>query len=139
MVDHDLLWCLRLLATLKLDRARMQLIAGFVDTYLRLSKTEQRELAAELEALAPKEKEAVMEIVTSWEEQGIKKGIQQGLQQGALTLVVHQLKRRFGTLSRSQKNRIAALSLEQLESLGEALLDFSSFEDLNAWLEESGE
>ncbi|WP_313931754.1 hypothetical protein [Nostoc punctiforme] len=28
--------CLRLLATLKLDPARMQLISGFVDTYLRL-------------------------------------------------------------------------------------------------------
>ena len=29
--------CLRLLATLRLDPARMQLISGFVDTYLRLS------------------------------------------------------------------------------------------------------
>jgi hypothetical protein len=32
--------CLRLLATLKLDPARMQLISGFVDTYLRLNKLE---------------------------------------------------------------------------------------------------
>lgn len=33
--------CLRLLATLRLDPARMQLISGFVDTYLRLNEQEQ--------------------------------------------------------------------------------------------------
>lgn len=32
--------CLRLLVTLKLDPARMQLISGFVDTYLRLTESE---------------------------------------------------------------------------------------------------
>ena len=32
--------CLRLLATLSLDPARMQLISGFVDTYLRLNAAE---------------------------------------------------------------------------------------------------
>ena len=32
--------CLRLLATLSLDPARMQLISGFVDTYLRLNPAE---------------------------------------------------------------------------------------------------
>jgi hypothetical protein len=34
--------CLRLLATLKLDRARMRLISGFIDTYLRLTPQEQK-------------------------------------------------------------------------------------------------
>lgn len=34
--------CLRLLATLKLSPARMQLISGFVDTYLRLYDTEKQ-------------------------------------------------------------------------------------------------
>src|SRR5205085_12062238 len=34
--------CLRLLATLHLDRARMQLISGFVDSYLELNAREQR-------------------------------------------------------------------------------------------------
>lgn len=32
--------CLRLMVSLKLNPARMKLIAGFVDTYLRLSETE---------------------------------------------------------------------------------------------------
>lgn len=33
--------CLRLLATLRLDPARMQLISGFIDTYLRLTVQEE--------------------------------------------------------------------------------------------------
>ncbi len=33
--------CLRLLVTLKLDPAKMQLISGFVDTYLRLNSDEE--------------------------------------------------------------------------------------------------
>jgi hypothetical protein len=33
--------CLRLLVTLKLDPARMQLISGFVDTYLNLNSSEE--------------------------------------------------------------------------------------------------
>jgi hypothetical protein len=31
---------------------------------------------------------------------------------------------------------VQTLSLEQLENLGEALLDFTSFADLQTWLEE---
>ncbi len=34
--------CLRLLTTLRLDPARMQLISRFVDTYLRLDDTEKQ-------------------------------------------------------------------------------------------------
>src|SRR4028118_546288 len=33
--------CLRLLATLRLNSAKMQLISGFVDTYLRLNEAEE--------------------------------------------------------------------------------------------------
>ena len=35
--------CLRLLATLRLDPARTQLISGFVDVYLRLNQMEQQQ------------------------------------------------------------------------------------------------
>src|ERR687886_492103 len=55
--------CLRLLATLRLDPARMQLISGFVDTYLRLSAEEQRIFQAEIGRFIPDEREVVMQIV----------------------------------------------------------------------------
>ncbi len=131
--------CLRLLATLRLDPARMKLISGFVDTYLRLSPAEDRLFREEVAAIAPEQREAVMEIVTSWMEEGIRKGLEQGLEQGrrseASGLVVRQLTRRLGPLDASLLGRLNALSVEATEDLGEALLDFHCIADLSAWLD----
>jgi len=76
------LQCLRLLATLKLDRARMSLISGFIDTYLDLSTKEQKEFEAEVGALAADETESVMEIVTSWMRKGLAEGRREGRTEG---------------------------------------------------------
>ena len=84
-----------------------------------------------------------MEIVTSWTEQGIQQGIQQGVQQGIqqgvqqgeVALVMRQLARRFGQISPELEEQIHRLSTDQLEALGEALLDFSDVRDLQTWLE----
>ncbi|RCJ39081.1 flagellar assembly protein H [Nostoc minutum NIES-26] len=65
--------CLRLLATLRLDPARMQLISGFVDTYLRLDDTEKQVFQATISTMGLDEQEEVMEIVTSWQEEGAQK------------------------------------------------------------------
>jgi predicted transposase YdaD len=77
------------------------------------------------------EQKAIMEIVTSWTEQGI----QQGIQQGEVALVMRQLARRFGQISPELEEQIHRLSTDQLEALGEALLDFSDVRDLQTWLE----
>lgn len=50
--------CLRMLTTLRLDRARMQMISGFVDTYLRLSSEEKRRFTQELAKISPAEQGA---------------------------------------------------------------------------------
>jgi len=123
--------CLRLLATLRLDPARMKLISGFVDTYLRLSPAEDRLFREEVAAIAPEQREAVMEIVTSWMEDGI----QQGRRGEAAGLVVRQLTRRLGPLESTLLERINVLSVEATEDLGEALLDFHEISDLGAWLD----
>ncbi|MEO0378556.1 MAG: Rpn family recombination-promoting nuclease/putative transposase, partial [Cyanobacteria bacterium P01_A01_bin.17] len=62
--------CLRLLVTLNLDPARIQLISGFVDTYLRLNPDEKLEFDATLEKADPIVRGEVMEIVTSWQLEG---------------------------------------------------------------------
>ncbi|WP_338023014.1 hypothetical protein [Argonema galeatum] len=49
--------CLRLMATLKLDRARMRLISGFVDTYLRLNAEEETLFRTEINTIEPSEGE----------------------------------------------------------------------------------
>jgi predicted transposase YdaD len=56
----------------------------------------------------------------------------------ALTLILRQLNRRVGELPQQMREQIEALSLEQLENLGEALLDFTSMADLHSWLEALG-
>ena len=60
------------------------------------------------------------------------------LQKGEFKFFYRQLNRRFGEIDISIIERIRELSTEQLEALGEAFLDFSSIEDLVAWLDQLG-
>ena len=65
-------------------------------------------------------------------------GREQGMQQGQLALLQRQLERRTGTsLPEEIKIRLESLSLDKLEDLGDALLDFNNLEDLNSWLEDN--
>jgi len=122
--------CLRLLATLKLNPAKMQLISGFVDTYLRLNQEEQKVFEEKITEFQPEQKEGVMEIVTSWMEQGIERG----QKREALSLISRLLSRRVGVISPELESQIQELSLTELETLAEDLLDFNSVEDLQQWL-----
>ena len=125
--------CLRLLATLRLDPARMQLISGFVDTYLRLNEEEEAIFKAEIDTIGLVEEEQVMEIVTSWMERGINQGLRQGIER-EFALVLRQVNRRFGGLNPTLEAQIRDLSIEQVEDLGEALFDFQTEADLVNWL-----
>jgi predicted transposase YdaD len=62
-------------------------------------------------------------------------GRQEGRQEGEANLVLRLLNRRIGGISSELSAKIPSLSLEQLENLGEALLDFQSRQDLEQWLE----
>lgn len=62
------------------------------------------------------------------------KGLQEGRRAEATALVLRQLKRRLGRLPLTQEKRVQALSVEQLEVLGEALLDFTDIADLESCL-----
>jgi len=134
--------CLDLLAKLQLDPARRALISGFVDTYLRLTMEEEQIFQAELSKIEPHKREQVMEIVTSWMEKGMEKGIERGVKEGkeheARSLVLRQLRKRLGSLESEIEARLDELSVEKLEELAEALLDFGSRSDLADWLGAQG-
>jgi predicted transposase/invertase (TIGR01784 family) len=66
---------------------------------------------------------------------GIQEGRLQGKLQGQQDLIVRLLARRFGNVESEIQSRIRQLSSEQLENLGEAILDFASTSDLNNWLQ----
>jgi len=129
--------CLKMLATMRLYPARMQLISGFVDTYLRLNTTEEQTFQTQLNTLGLTQEEQVMEIVTSWMEKGIERGLEQGKQQGEINLILRQLNRRLGSIPAGVEEQIRNFSLEKIEALGFALLDFSTESDLLAWLDNS--
>ncbi|MEH1837644.1 MAG: DUF4351 domain-containing protein [Nostoc sp.] len=63
-----------------------------------------------------------------------EQAIQEGNKQGEQRLVIRLLNRRIGEIDASLIERVQSLSIEQLENLGEALLDFSSVADLETWL-----
>ena len=58
----------------------------------------------------------------------------EGKQEGQQDLIIRLLNRRFGEIDAASIERIRELSIEQLEGLVEALLDFSVVADLEAWL-----
>jgi predicted transposase/invertase (TIGR01784 family) len=134
--------CLRLLATLKLNPARTRLISGFVDTYLRLNVQEEQVFQEAVGTLEGTEREGIMQIVTSWMEQGIAEGRTEGIAEGeqrgrteeARSLILRQLTRRVGTFPATVEAQVQALALPELEALGEALLDFVALQDLTEWL-----
>ena len=82
--------------------------------------------------------EGIQEGEQRGREQGREQGLEQGLEQGreveARSLVFRLLNRRVGELPQEVCQQVESLSLEQLENLGEALLDFNSIADLDAWL-----
>jgi hypothetical protein len=71
--------CLRMIAKLKLDKARTFLLSGFIDNYLRLSPIEEQQFQVEVDRIKlPQERENVMELTTSWMEKGIVQGRESG-------------------------------------------------------------
>jgi hypothetical protein len=53
---------------------------------------------------------------------------------GERQLVLRLLTRKIGNLTPQLYDRVSSLSIERVESLSEALLDFNSIADLEAWL-----
>jgi predicted transposase YdaD len=79
-------------------------------------------------------------IYQEWKEEFLQEGRQEGLQEGLQreqALILRQLTRRIGDVVPEMRSQVQALSLTQLESLGEALLDFAEAGDLERWLREN--
>ena len=63
---------------------------------------------------------------------------QEGREEEARSLLTRQLTRKLGPLPEAIEEQINQLSLEALETLGEAIFDLSALSDLEAWLAENG-
>jgi hypothetical protein len=68
--------------------------------------------------------------MTEWEVKGRTEERQE--------LILRQLTRNLGPLPETMQSRVVALPPDTLLDLSEALLDFSSLNDLTDWLDRSG-
>jgi Domain of unknown function (DUF4351) len=120
-----------MIANLKLDQARIFQLSGFIDSYLRLNPVEEQQFQVEVDKIKlPQERENVMEITTSWMEEGMIKG----RESGERALVIKLLTKKVGNLSPELLSRVSSLNIERLEALAEDLLDFKHVGDLERWL-----
>jgi hypothetical protein len=116
---------LRMITRLELNPAKMQLIVGYFETYLRLGAQEEAELEAQIHQLQVEEEVKIMELYTSWELKGMEKGKMQGMlegmQQGMLEgehLAKLELARRLlseGLVSVEKIIELTGLSREEIE------------------------
>ncbi|NEX23742.1 DUF4351 domain-containing protein [Thiorhodococcus mannitoliphagus] len=125
----------RLLYERDWDRQRIIDLCAVIDWMMRLPA----ELEAQLwQALTTLERNKHMRYVTSVEQIGYARGHQEGLAEGrrveAIALVRKQLARRLGELPPVLDRRLEDLSVDEVEALSEALLDFSAIGDLEQWL-----
>jgi hypothetical protein len=119
---------IRRLYDLGLEEQDIRNLYRFIDWVMILPKALENQFWEEFKQF---EQERTMRYVTTGERIGYERGEQEGEQR----LILRLLQRRVGELSPELQERIQSLSLNQLETLGEALLDFTGMEDLLKWLQ----
>jgi plasmid maintenance system killer protein len=98
-------------------------LLAFIDWMLTLPPDIEAEFKLEVKQL---EAERRMKYVTTFE--------RDAKQEQALSMVTRQLNRRLGNIDEATLERVRSLPTEELEELSEALLDFTSVNDLSNWL-----
>ena len=88
--------------------------------------------------LSPLYLEKLQEAQQVGEQIGEQRGEQRGEIKGRQDFVLRLLKKRVGDVSADVLARVMELSLEQLEDLYDAALDFTQISDLTAWLDLNG-
>jgi hypothetical protein len=97
-------------------------------------RVSDKDLTQALEdALGYRGESYVESILDRWMNEGVEKG----MLRGTASLAIRLLTRKFGTLDDDTQERIRRLPLEEVERLGEELLDFQDKCALDEWLERS--
>jgi hypothetical protein len=128
---HWKLWLVRRLYESGYSRTDVLNLFRFIDWSIMLPSRLKQLFWDELRVY---EEERRMPYITSVEEIGFERGIEQGIERGrqeeGRSLILRLLNRRVGSMPEEVQSQVEALSLSQLEALGEALLDFTSLADL---------
>ncbi|MEA5619922.1 Rpn family recombination-promoting nuclease/putative transposase [Cronbergia sp. UHCC 0137] len=114
--------------TTQIDTISEQAIIDIVTTIIvyKLTNLNREEIKAML-GLITEEPRAIREAK--------EEGHEQGRETGERSLILRLLNKKLGKIPNVLLSQIQKLSLEQVETLGEALLDFSTLTDLENWLQ----
>jgi predicted transposase YdaD len=121
-----------------LEQARQQSEQAIIDLVTtiivyKFSNLSREEIQAML-GLNLEEPRAILEAKEEGREEGKVEGREEGKVEGERAIVLRLLNRRVGNIPVALLSQIQGLSVEQLEALGDALLDFSTLADLEGWL-----
>jgi len=117
---------LRLILGAKIDPARRSLLVDFIETYMTLTQEETKEFNSVV--ASERKYKRVEEMITTYEQEGIKKGRTKGKQEDLILL----LEKRFGKLKPATKRKIGQIdSSKELESLLLSAVDAKSLDDLD--------
>lgn len=97
---------LRMITRMELNPAKMELLYGFFDTYLKLNETEEQEMDKEISKLPKDEADRVMELPNSYIERGRKEGIRE--------LVLNMIKK---GVSHDFIAEVAEIDIEEIEKI----------------------
>ncbi|MEW6350755.1 MAG: Rpn family recombination-promoting nuclease/putative transposase [Thermodesulfobacteriota bacterium] len=70
-----------------------------------------------------------------WMREAMEEGLEEGRKEGTASITIRLLSRKFGCLDNALEERVRQLPLEELELLGDALLDLPSESALAEWLD----
>ena len=118
--------CLRLIVTLKLNPARSALIAEFMARYLALSQPEVEVYNEQVALLASPERTEVMAVMNEWVAEAVHKN--------AKLMAIGLLQRHFGSLTPEFRSAIEQLSIDALNELTLATVDFKDVAEAQAWV-----
>ena len=103
---------LRLICRTKVNDAKKSLLFQFVETYMKLGKTEETQFLNIVES--NKNFKEVKEMITTYEQKGLKKGIKQGREEGRGEGIQESLillyETKFGSIPSAIKSKIEKVS-----------------------------
>jgi predicted transposase YdaD len=135
------------LAPLTRTNSPQSLLSQVAESVAKIGETEiKRDIAAYTEILAGLrfEKNLIRQLLSEEIMQEsviyqdiLQKGEKRGEERGEQRTIIRQLNRRFGEINSSLVDRIKTLTIEKLDDLADALLDFSNISDLITWLNQN--
>lgn len=121
-----------LFTTGKLNNRQLGIIDEFMQSYLKLTKQELKQIEKETVPTMPTQAQPQYRtFLYDWEEEAFERGEHDG----AVSLILRQAEKRLGTLSDALRQRITALPTDKVEEMGLALFDFETQTELTQWLD----